>query len=64
MPHGDSSGYVIELAQNNQGVSDPIVFQLTAEDDTHVYLQGGISGTNYINQSMSPQQAIQTLLQY
>lgn len=45
----DDSGYVIELLSNQQGVSDPILFQIMAESATSVHLYGGIQG-NYIDE--------------
>lgn len=61
---GEDSGYAIKLLSNQQGVSDPILFQITAESATSIHLQGGIPGKNYIDEKMEPNAVIDLLLNY
>ena len=61
---GEDSGYVIKLLSNQQGVSDPIMFQITAESATSIHVLGGIPGKNYIDGKMEPNAVIDLLLNY
>lgn len=61
---GTTSGYAIELKYNEQGVEDPIVFQITSISADLVHVQGGIPGVNYIHKDMDANTAIQTILNY
>lgn len=61
---GSTSGYAVELKYNEQGIEDPIVFQITAVTSDLVHIQGGIPGTNYVNADMDANNAIQLILNY
>ena len=61
---GTTSGYAVELKHNEQGVEDPIVFQITSISADLVHVQGGIPGVNYIHKDMDANTAIQTILNY
>ena len=60
---GKDSGYWIVLNYNNQGVEDPISFQITAISADSIYVHGGVSG-NYIDKEMNAKSAIELLLNY
>ena len=61
---GDQSGYLIVVNYNNQGISDPIDFVITAISADLVHVRGGIPGKYYINNDMDANSAIQLLLNY
>ena len=61
---GDDSGYLIELNHNNHGVEHPIVFQITSTGPDTVYVQGGLSGTDYVEADMDADSAIKLLLAF
>ena len=61
---GANSGYFIEVKYNNQGVEDPVTFQITSVNADKIHVQGGIPGTNYIDADMDANSAIQLLLSF
>ncbi|GEM_PF-4102322 len=60
---GDQSGYLIVVNYNNQGVDNPIIFQITATSADSIFVQGGVPG-KYIEKEMDANSAIQLLLNY
>ncbi len=61
---GSDSGYFIELNYNNQGIDDPITFQITSLSADLILVRGGVPGGNYINKEMDANSAIQLLLSF
>ena len=61
---GSDSGYFIELNYNNQGIDDPITFQITSISADLIFVRGGVPGGNYINKEMDANSAIQLLLSF
>ena len=61
---GSDSGYFIELNYNNQGIDDPITFQITSISADLIFVRGGVPGGKYINKEMDANSAIQLLLSF
>lgn len=61
---GSDSGYFIVLNYNNQGIDDPIIFQITSVSADLIHVQGGVSGKNYVDKDMDANSAIQLLLSF
>ncbi len=61
---GDDSGYCIELNHNNHGIEHHIVFQITSTGPDTVYVQGGLTGTDYVEADMDADSAIKLLLTF
>ncbi len=61
---GSDSGYFIELNYNNQGIDDPITFQITSLSADLILVRGGVPGGKYINKEMDANSAIQLLLSF
>lgn len=61
---GSDSGYFIVLNYNNQGIDDPIIFQITSVSADLIHVQGGVPGKNYVDKDMDANSAIQLLLSF